>query len=138
MCLWWCSETRWHFLWHVCMMSHFRLIDTSSLRTVSSYLLSNPLWIIRIALLLGRALLTRPILHNGRKGDNKEKYAFWRNNVWFIKIRTIHNLSLWIILDNIIVWAPCILHFKGLGMRNLKYEMRICKKSHNKVTKPFF
>ena len=31
--------------------------------------------------------------------------------------------------------APGILHFKGLGMRNWQYEMRICQKSHNKVTK---
>ena len=31
-------------------------------------------------------------------------------------------------------WAPGILHFKGLGMRNLQCEMRICQKSHNKVT----
>ena len=38
-------------------------------------------------------------------------------------------------LDNIIVWAPSILYFKGLGMRILKYEIRICQKSHNKVTK---
>ena len=50
------------------------------------------------------------------------------NKFWLIKIRTIHNLSLWIFLDNIIVRAPSILHFKGLGMRNLKYEMRICQK----------
>ena len=38
-------------------------------------------------------------------------------------------------LDNIILWAPCILHFKGLSMRNLQYEMRICQKSRNKITK---
>ena len=36
---------------------------------------------------------------------------------------------------DIIVWAPSILHFKGLGMRNFQYEMRICHKSHNEVTK---
>jgi len=34
-----------------------------------------------------------------------------------------------------VIWAPGILHFEGLGMRNLQYEMRICQKSHNKVTK---
>ena len=44
-------------------------------------------------------------------------------------------MTLWIFLDNIIVWKSCILHFKGLGMKNLYYEMRICQKSHNKVTK---
>ena len=38
-------------------------------------------------------------------------------------------------MDNIIVWAPIILHFKGIGMRNLQYEVRICQKSYNKVTK---
>ena len=37
-------------------------------------------------------------------------------------------------LDNDIVWAPSILHFKGVGMRNLQYEMRICQKILNKVT----
>ena len=42
------------------------------------------------------------------------------------------------IFDNIIAWSPHILHFKGLGMRNLQYEMRICQKSHNKITKPVF
>jgi hypothetical protein len=42
-------------------------------------------------------------------------------------------------LDNsIIVWAPRIPHFKGLGMRNLQYEVRICQKSHDKVTKTVF
>ena len=42
------------------------------------------------------------------------------------------------ILDNIIVWAPSIFHYKGLGMRNLQYEMRICQKSQNKVTKTVY
>ena len=32
------------------------------------------------------------------------------------------------------IQAPSIPHFKGLGMRNLQYEMRICQKNHNKVT----
>ena len=41
-------------------------------------------------------------------------------------------------MDNIIVLAPSIRHFKGLGMRNLQYEMRICQKSHNKVTKTVY
>ena len=31
-------------------------------------------------------------------------------------------------LKIIIVQAPTIPHFKGLGMRNLPYEMRICQK----------
>ena len=31
-----------------------------------------------------------------------------------------------------------ILHFKGIGMRNLQYEMRIGQKSHNKVTKTVY
>ena len=35
---------------------------------------------------------------------------------------------LWIPFDQIIVQAPSIPHFKGLGMRNLEYEIRICKK----------
>ena len=30
--------------------------------------------------------------------------------------------------------APSIPHFKGFGMRNLQYEIRICQKSHNAVT----
>ena len=47
-------------------------------------------------------------------------------------------MTLWIFLDNIIVWAPSILHFKGLGMRNLQYEMRICQKSHNNVSKTVY
>ena len=37
-------------------------------------------------------------------------------------------MALCIFFDNIIVWATSILHFKGLGMRNLQYEMRICQK----------
>ena len=28
-----------------------------------------------------------------------------------------------------------VLPFKGLGMRNLQYEIMICQKNHNKVTK---
>ena len=54
--------------------------------------------------------------------------------VWFIKIRTIHKMKLWISPDKIIVPAPSIPHFKGLGIRNLQYESRICQKSHNTVT----
>ena len=37
-------------------------------------------------------------------------------------------------LDMIIVLAPNLPCFKGLGMRNLQYWIRICQKSHNKVT----
>ena len=33
-----------------------------------------------------------------------------------------------------IVWATIIPHFKGLGMKNLQYEIKICQKSYNKVT----
>ena len=43
---------------------------------------------------------------------------------------------LWIFLDRIIVQAPSICHFKGLGMRNLEYEIRICQKTHARVTIP--
>ena len=54
--------------------------------------------------------------------------------VWFIKIRIIHKMKLWISPDEIFVPAPSIPHFKGLGIRNLQYESRICQKSHNTVT----
>ena len=37
----------------------------------------------------------------------------------------------WIFLDKIIVWTPSIPHFKGLGLRNLQYGLRIFQKSHN-------
>ena len=47
-------------------------------------------------------------------------------------------MTLSIFLDNIIVWAPNILYFEGLGMRNLQCEMKICQKSHNKVTKTVY
>ena len=33
-----------------------------------------------------------------------------------------------------IVWATIIPHFKGLGMKNLQYEIKICQKNYNKVT----
>ena len=36
-------------------------------------------------------------------------------------------------LERIIVQAPTIPHFKGLVMRNLQYEIRICQKQHTKV-----
>ena len=36
-------------------------------------------------------------------------------------------------LDKINVWATSMSHFKGLGMRNLQYEIRISQKSHNKT-----
>ena len=37
-------------------------------------------------------------------------------------------------LGRIIVLATTTIpHFKGLGMRNLQYEIRICQKIHNKV-----
>ena len=52
---------------------------------------------------------------------------YHETNVWSIKNQTTHNLSLDFmnILDDIIVWAPSILHFEGLDMRNLQYEMWI-------------
>ena len=37
-------------------------------------------------------------------------------------------------LDQIFVQAPSIPHFKGLGMTNLEYEIRICQKIHTNVT----
>ena len=37
-------------------------------------------------------------------------------------------------LNRIIVLAPSIPHFKGIGMRNLQYLIGICQKSHNTVT----
>ena len=39
-----------------------------------------------------------------------------------------------IFLDRVIVEAPCTAHLKGLDMRNLQYEIRICQKHHTKVT----
>ena len=36
--------------------------------------------------------------------------------------------------DRTFVQAPSIPHFKGLEMKNLVYEIRICTKTHNKVT----
>ena len=39
-----------------------------------------------------------------------------------------------IFLNRITVEAPCIAHLKGLDMRNLQYEIRICHKNHTKVT----
>ena len=65
-------------------------------------------------------LLTYRLIH---KNSNHTKSVF---------------VTLWIFLDNIIVWAPSLLHFKGLGMRNLQYEMRISQKSYNKVTKTVY
>ncbi len=41
---------------------------------------------------------------------------------------------LWISLDRDIALAPTIPHFKGLEMRNLQCELRICQKQHTKVT----
>ena len=41
---------------------------------------------------------------------------------------------LWISRDQIIVQAPIIPHFKGLVMRNLEDEKRICQIIHTKVT----
>jgi hypothetical protein len=35
-----------------------------------------------------------------------------------------------------IVRAPTIPHFKGLGMRNLQYEISIYQKINNKATMP--
>ena len=66
--------------------------------------------------------------------------AFPEINVWSIKIRTTRNMSLWlyeyfwIILLN----GHLVVYFKGLGMRNLQYEMRVWQKSHNKVTKTVY
>ena len=41
---------------------------------------------------------------------------------------------LWISLDRIIVQASNTPHFKGFDMRNLQYDIRICQKTHHKVT----
>ena len=49
-------------------------------------------------------------------------------------IKSYFPALLWISLDKNIVLAPSIPHFKGLDMRNLQYEIRVCQKIHNKVT----
>ena len=41
---------------------------------------------------------------------------------------------LWISLKKNLLLAPSIPHFKGLGMANLQYEIKVCQKIHNKVT----
>ena len=40
----------------------------------------------------------------------------------------------WISCDKIIVQAPSIPHFKGLGMRSLQYKIIIYQKIDNKIT----
>ena len=39
-------------------------------------------------------------------------------------------------LDRIVVPAPSIPHFKGLGMRNLQYEISIYQKINDKAKMP--
>ena len=54
---------------------------------------------------------------------------------------TTHNLSLWLyeyFWIILFLWSPSTLRFKGLGMRNLQYRIRICQKSHNTVTITFY
>ena len=36
--------------------------------------------------------------------------------------------------ETIMLHTPSIPYLEGLGMSNLQYEIRICQKSHNKVT----
>ena len=54
------------------------------------------------------------------------------HNVWIIKIRMTHNLSLWLYEYSWVIslfgHLNSILHFKVLGIRNLQCEMRICQK----------
>ena len=57
--------------------------------------------------------------------------------IWFLKLtKTDEFMKCYFeaILDQIIVQAPIIPHFKGLAMRNLEFEIRICQKIHTKVT----
>jgi hypothetical protein len=48
----------------------------------------------------------------------------------FFQFPEIHDklLSSISMIDRIIEWTPIIPHFKGLGMRNLQYEVGICQK----------
>ena len=73
--------------------------------------------------------------------DTKHKFF----HIWFFasymkltktdeSMKRYFQAILWISLDQIIVQAPIIPHFKGLVMRNLEYVIRICQKIHNKVT----
>ena len=59
---------------------------------------------------------------------------FWHHPQIGKSMKNYIQAFLWISLDRIIVQAPSISHFKGLGMRNLEYEIVICQKIHNKVT----
>ena len=56
----------------------------------------------------------------------------------FCQVTEIHEKLFSSIFMNIcekdIVRSPSIPHFKGLDMRNLQYEIRVCQKIHNKVT----
>ena len=57
------------------------------------------------------------------------------SNVCFIKIRTTIQCNCeYLYVDRILALATDLPHFKGFGMRNLQYEIRICQKSHNTVT----
>ena len=59
------------------------------------------------------------------------------NFVNFLKSMKSYLLAfLWKSLDTIIVRTPTISHFKGLGMRNLQYEISIYQKINNKATMP--
>ena len=78
------------------------------------------------------------LFHSQIKDMNTLKVYMY--NVWSKKIRTTHNLSLWLyeyFRYFWMIWAPGILHFKGLGMKNLQYEMSLCQ-SHKKVTKTVY
>ena len=80
-------------------------------------------------------------LHWFKSYDTKHKFF----HIWFFasymkltktdeSMKHYFQAILWISLDQIIVQAPIIPHFKGLVMRNLEYEIRICQKIHTKVT----
>ena len=57
-------------------------------------------------------------------------YDFWHKIINCRKNTKVHHIR----LRRIIVLAPRIPRFKGLGMRNLQYWVRTFHKSHNTVT----
>ena len=82
-------------------------------------------------------VVDKKMTRNGRK---TAAYEFQILNMYHLLIgKSIKNYLqdfLRMFLDRIIVQAPTICHFKGLGMRNLEYEKRICQKTHTKAKIP--
>ena len=124
------------------MSSNFHFCQLCQFPEIHEYL-GIELWYRHLVYLILKALAWEICNMKWEFVKKLIKKSQWQCQVTFIFANFVNFLKsmksylpafLWISLDRTIVPAPSMPHFKGLGMRNLQYEISIYQKIDNKAT----